>query len=116
MEISKASSKKIYEIILSAKEPSSETAAAIQSLIRKAIELPEHFDFLLHRVNWFDSPFDSYHPELEKIMRIYRGRSKQSSKVVYNLLAEVLSTPKFYTAISLFKSLFEDSFHKDLII
>jgi hypothetical protein len=40
MEISKVSSKKIYEIILSTKEPSSEIATAIQSLLRKAIELP----------------------------------------------------------------------------
>lgn len=60
MDVSKLSAKKIYEIILSAKDPSQVLKESIHCLLTKAIEAPEHFDFLLHRVNWFDFPLNHY--------------------------------------------------------
>lgn len=64
MEFNKLSAKKVYEFILSAKESSSQLREAILSLLRRAIDSPEHFDFLLHRVNWFDHPLVCHSQEL----------------------------------------------------
>lgn len=52
-ELLGSSAKKIYEFVLSAKEPSEVLLQALNLLIKQSISSPEHFPFLLYRINWF---------------------------------------------------------------
>ena len=67
LELLCSSAKKIYEFILSAKEASELLRQALNYLIKQSINSPEHFPFLLYRINWFESPFTHFHPQFLKI-------------------------------------------------
>jgi hypothetical protein len=86
MDFTKLQNKKIYEYVLSRSDASSDLKNGLQSILRKAIEEPSHFEFLLHRVNWFVEPFRSYGDLLERTVRLYQGKGKEAAKVAYNLL------------------------------
>lgn len=86
------------------------------SLLRRAVESSEHFDFLLHRINWFEHPFTHYQPLFLKILRLYTGLSKQSSKVAYNLLIEALTHQKGELPLTMLAQLFQESYDKKGII
>lgn len=52
-----------------------------------------HFNFLLHNINWFNQPYLAHIALLEKALRVYRGRGKESEKVAYNILADGMWSP-----------------------
>lgn len=86
-------------------------------MLKRTVDAPEHFDFLLHRVNWFEPPFTNYQPLFLKILRIYRSKSKQSSKVIYNLLIESFTSPASSAlALQCLAELFAESYDKRAII
>jgi hypothetical protein len=86
-------------------------------LLRRTIQSPEHFDFLLHRVNWFENPLYHYQEQLIKILRIYRAYSKQSPKVIYNLIIEsLIRIHSNQQALNCLSLIFQESFEKKDII
>lgn len=90
---------------------------ALCQLLRRTVESSEHLDFLLHRVSWFEAPFTHYHPLFLKVLRIYGSKSKQSSKVIYNLLIEAFINPASALPARLcLGELFSDSYDKRAII
>jgi hypothetical protein len=61
---------------------------ALNSVLRLAIGDHSHFGFLLYNINWFNEPYLSHISILEKALRLYRGRGKESEKVAYNILTD----------------------------
>jgi hypothetical protein len=88
-----SSVKKLYELILSAREPSAQLGAALENLIRLSLSSQDHFAFLLHRINWFEPPFAAYRPLFLKICRLYRSTGRQSARVLHNLVVEGFFSP-----------------------
>lgn len=102
---------------MSSKEPSEGLRDALGCLLRRTVEACEHFDFLLHRVNWFEAPFTHYQALFLKILRIYGSKSKQSSKVIYNLLIESFTNAaSSQRALQCLTELFQESYDKRAII
>ncbi len=90
---------------------------ALSQLLRRTVESSEHLDFLLHRVGWFEPPFTHYHALFLKVLRIYGSKSKQSSRVIYNLLIEAFINPHSAAPARLcLAELFADSYDKRAII
>lgn len=52
--------KKVYELVLSAREVSQQLGGALEHLIKLSLHSHDHFSFLLHRVNWFEPPLTHY--------------------------------------------------------
>lgn len=110
IELLNSSCKKIYQFILSAKEPSELLCQALNHLIKLSLASPDHFAFLLHRVNWFEHPFTHYRAHFLKIFRIYRSSGRQSCRVIYNLLIEGFFTPKSHReSLQCFINIFSES-------
>ena len=80
------------------------------------MDAPEHFDFLLHRVGWFEAPFTHYQPLFLRILRIYRSKGRQSGRVVYNLLIEAFTSPAAPLALRCLAELFAESYDRRAIL
>ena len=86
-------------------------------LLRRALDSCEHFDFLLHRVNWFAPPLTHYPALLLKLLRIYTGQTRHAAKVIYNLLIESVTVPEAHPhALSALIKLFGETYDKKLIL
>lgn len=96
-EPSQTSVKRLYELILCSKEPSQQLASALQTLTRMCLSSQEHYTFLLHRINWFETPFTSYRSHFFRICRLFRATGRQAARVVHNLIIEGFFSPKSHT-------------------
>jgi len=117
LELLCSSAKKIYEFILSAKEPSELLCQSLNYLIKQSINSPEHFPFLLYRINWFESPFTHFYHQFLKIFRIYKFTSPHSCKVIYNMLIEgFFSASSNQQALECLSSIFSEISDKKSVI
>lgn len=91
-----SSHKKVYQFVLSAKQPSEQLSLSLDYLIKNCLSSSEHFGFLLHRINWLETPFTNYREQLFKLLRLYRSCNRQSHRVVYNLLIEGFFSARTY--------------------
>ena len=117
LQVLSSSAKKIYEYILSAKEPSQVLSQALNYLIKQSINSTEHFPFLLYRMNWFESPFTHFHPLFLKLFRIYKVTTPHSCKVIYNMLIEGFFSSASHThALNCLTSIFSEINDKKTVI
>lgn len=91
--------RKYYEIVLSAASTLKAKEDAIISILKLAMTDDSHFSFLLNQIDWFCSSNKQLIPLLNKIIRLYRGTSREACKVIYNLLADGLTISEIYLPI-----------------
>lgn len=93
------SHRKFYEAVLSDSAEAETKRQAVLSILRLALTDHSHFSFLLSQINWFCPSNKPLLPLLDKILRLYRGICRQAPKVVFNMLAEGLTSPDAHLSI-----------------
>lgn len=83
--------RKYYEVVLSTASTSETKHQAVMSILKLAMTDDSHFSFLLNQIDWFCTSNKELIPLLNKIIRLYRGTSREACKVIYNLLADGLT-------------------------
>lgn len=91
--------KRLYEIILSTGSTLREKEESIICLLKLSFSDQSHFNFLLNQINWFDIENIPLISLLPKVIRLYRGSSKEAGKVIYNLLIDGMLTPEASSVI-----------------
>jgi hypothetical protein len=76
--------KQLYEIVMRGEN----VGEALGMLVKGAVAEGKHFDFLLHRVDWFNPPYLYHFQHLAKVLRLYRGKSKEAALVCFHVLIE----------------------------
>lgn len=80
-----------YEVVLSAASTQQNKYEAIMEILKLAATDDIHFSFLLNQIDWFCTSNKELIPLLNKIIRLYRGTSREACKVIFNLLADGLT-------------------------
>lgn len=68
--------RKLYELALSKKESDESLQKILSTILRLALDDVIHFDFILHRIDWFSQPYLNHFSILEKALRLYQGNNR----------------------------------------
>jgi hypothetical protein len=88
----------LYERVLSCDEDPRLIQRSLDSVLGLAFEDKYHFNFLLDRVPWFETPYINMISVLEKTIRLYRGFTKEAVQVGYNILTDGMRREEAYRA------------------